>query len=93
VTPAFNMELCQRFGVKPLEFDGERDALFHEVDDTNRRHMEYVNDRGLFVDAPMQEFLTAFGETYPKLKEFNRRRISGEFFDAGFTGPEGSTAK
>lgn len=93
VTPAFNMELCQRFGVKPLEFDGEHDALFHEFDDTNRRHMEYVNDRGLFVDAPMQEFLTAFGETYPKLKEFNRRRISGEFFDAGFASPEGSPAK
>mgnify|MGYP001092776095 CR=1 FL=1 len=93
VTPAFNMDLCQRFGVKPLEFDGEHDALFHEFDDANRRHMEYVNDRGLFVDAPMQEFLTAFGETYPKLKEFNRRRISGEVFDAGFAGPEGSPAK
>lgn len=93
VTPAFNMELCQRFGVKPLEFDGEHDALFHEFDDKNRRHMEYVNDRGLFVDAPMEEFLTAFGETYPKLKEFNRRRASGEFFDAGFAGLEGSTEK
>jgi len=91
VTPAFNMELCQRFGVKPLEFDGERDALFHEFDDKNRRHMEYVNDRGLFVDAPMQEFLTAFGETYPKLKDFNRSRISGEVFDADFAGSEGST--
>jgi len=93
VTPAFNMDLCQRFGVKPLEFDGEHDALFHEFDDKDRRHMEYVNDRGLFADAPMQEFLTAFGETYPKLKEFNRCRISGEFFDAGFDGPEGLPAK
>jgi len=93
VTPAFNMELCQRFGVKPLEFDGEHDALFHEFDDANRRHMEYVNDRGLFVDAPMQEFLIAFSETYPKLKEFNRRRISGEAVDPGFSGPEGAAAK
>jgi len=93
VTPAFNMELCERFGVKPLEFDGEHDALFHEFDTEDRRHMEYVNDRGLFVDSPMAEFLTAFSETYPKLKEFNERRISGEFSDPSFTDPEGSTTK
>ncbi len=91
VTPAFNMELCQRFGVKPLEFDGEHDALFHEFDDKNRRHMEYVNDRGLFVDAPMQEFLPAFGETYPKQKELNRRRHDGENLATDCPGPEGST--
>jgi transglutaminase-like putative cysteine protease len=32
VTPAFNMELCERFGVRPLIFDGTADALFHEFD-------------------------------------------------------------
>ena len=26
-TPAFNLSLCQRFGVRPLEFDGKSDAL------------------------------------------------------------------
>ena len=40
VTPAFNLELCERFGVRPLVFDGEHDALFHEFDESNRRHME-----------------------------------------------------
>jgi transglutaminase-like putative cysteine protease len=93
VTPAFNMEMCHRFGVKPLEFDGEHDALFHEFDDRNRRHMEYVNDRGLFVDAPMERFLTEFGETYPKLKEFNQSKNSKQFFDESFAGPGGSPAK
>ncbi len=76
VTPAFNMELCERFGVKPLVFDGYHDALFHEFDEQNHRHMEYVNDRGLYFDAPMGEFLVAFKQTYPKLEEFNRIRIS-----------------
>jgi len=38
--------------------------------------MEYVNDRGLYVDAPMEEFLLAFKETYPRLEQFNRERIS-----------------
>jgi len=92
VTPAFNMELCQRFGVKPLVFDGEHDALFHEFDEQDQRHMEYVNDRGLFVDAPMVEFLEAFHETYPKLEEFNRNRIAARGaagFDTAFSTPEG----
>ncbi len=71
VTPAFNMELCQRFGVKPLVFDGTSDALFHEFDERDRRHMEYVNDRGLFRDPPVEEFLRTFRQTYPKLEAFN----------------------
>ncbi|OUS18911.1 transglutaminase [Rhodobacterales bacterium 59_46_T64] len=87
VTPAFNMELCERFGVKPLVFDGYHDALFHEFDEQDHRHMEYVNDRGLYFDAPMEEFLIAFKETYPKLEEFNRVRIAKDSsgYDAGFS--------
>lgn len=86
VTPAFNLDLCERFGVKPLVFDGKSDALFHEFNVKNQRHMEYVNDRGLYADAPIEEFLRAFKETYPKLEEFNRERISrsAEGVDAGF---------
>lgn len=90
VTPAFNMELCERFGVKPLIFDGYHDALFHEFDEENQRHMEYVNDRGLYFDAPIAEFLTAFKATYPKLEEFNRIRISRDAsgYDSGFAKEE-----
>lgn len=74
VTPAFNMKLCERFGVKPLVFDGRSDALFHEFDQREERHMEYVNDRGLFKDIPIDLFLKEFKETYPKLLAFNRDR-------------------
>ena len=28
-TPAFNLTLCERFQVKPLEFDGTEDSIFH----------------------------------------------------------------
>ena len=92
VTPAFNIELCERFGVKPLVFDGHHDALFHEFDEKNNRHMEYVNDRGLFFDAPITEFLRVFRETYPKLEEFNRVRIANgsKGYDAGFSVEGGS---
>ncbi len=69
VTPAFNTELCQRFGVRELVFDGKSDALFHEFDTQNRRHMEYVNDRGWFVDPPIDRLLSDMHTTYPKLWE------------------------
>jgi hypothetical protein len=68
-------------------FDGYHDALFHEFDEQNNRHMEYVNDRGLYVDAPITEFLAAFRENYPKLEEFNRARIARDSsgYDSGFS--------
>ena len=67
VTPAFNTELCERFGVKQLIFDGANDALFHEFDAKNQRHMEYVNDRGWFADPPIDALLEDMRKTYPKL--------------------------
>lgn len=93
VTPAFNMDLCQRFGVKPLEFDGKNDALFHNFDEQGRRHMEYVNDRGIFADPPIQNFLDDFRGTYPKLEKFNADRIAGKgkVIDAFTTDEEGAT--
>lgn len=63
-TPAFNIELCERFGVRPLEFDGRSDALFHEYSATGRRHMEYVAERGSFADLPFEEIMTAFAAYY-----------------------------
>lgn len=76
VTPAFNMDLCDRFGVKPLVFDGRSDALFHEYDANHQRHMEYVHDHGLFADFPAEAFFKRFHEAYPKLVEMNRDRIA-----------------
>jgi transglutaminase-like putative cysteine protease len=65
-TPAFNLGLCTRFRVKPLEFDGSADSIFHPFDEDNRRHMEYVHDRGVFADVPAQEIKRVFAETYPE---------------------------
>lgn len=67
ITPAFDSAMCERFGVKPLIFDGTADALFHEFDQQSRRHMEYVHDRGLFVDLPFEEMMCDFRSLYPKL--------------------------
>jgi transglutaminase-like putative cysteine protease len=65
-TPAFNLSLCERFGVLPLEFDGRTDSIFHPFDAGGRRHMEYVRDRGTHADFPFEEMLRVFRETYPR---------------------------
>jgi len=65
-TPAFNLALCTRFRVKPLEFDGRADSIFHPFDQDERRHMEYLRDRGVFADVPVDEIQRAFREAYPK---------------------------
>ncbi|HEX9396174.1 MAG TPA: transglutaminase domain-containing protein [Burkholderiales bacterium] len=65
-TPAFNLALCRRFRVKPLEFDGREDSIFHPFDADNRRHMEYLRERGSYADVPVDEIQRAFREAYPK---------------------------
>ena len=65
-TPAFNLALCTRFRVKPLEFDGRADSIFHPFDEDDRRHMEYLRDRGVYADVPVDEIQQAFRDAYPK---------------------------
>jgi hypothetical protein len=64
-TPAFNLSLCEKFRVLPLEFDGRHDSIFHPFDADHRRHMEYVGQRGTFADVPVEEIKHAFSITYP----------------------------
>lgn len=63
-SPAFNAELCARFGVPALEFDGTADALLHAFDGTGHRYMEYLRDRGLYLDLPFEEMMATFARTY-----------------------------
>jgi transglutaminase-like putative cysteine protease len=66
-TPAFNLDLCRKFRVKPLEFDGRNDSIFHPFDADERRHMEYLRERGSFADVPVAEIQRVFRKTYPVL--------------------------
>ncbi len=63
-SPAFNATLCEHFGVPPLEFDGVHDALLQAYDGEGRRYMEYVRDRGLFLDLPFDEMMAAIMAEY-----------------------------
>jgi hypothetical protein len=66
-TAVFDKTLCERVGIRPLEFDGRHDALFHAFDASGRRHMEYVRDRGARADVPVVEIIEAFARYYPGL--------------------------
>jgi len=78
-TPAFNLSLCQRFGVHPLEFDGKSDSLFHEYDQGGRRHMEYVRERGSYADVPYDAIIADFKKSYPRLLAFAATARHQEF--------------
>jgi len=63
--PAFNIQLCDRFHVRPTEFDGRADAVFQEYDARDRRHMEYVKDHGMWSDFPYDKVAADFRAFYP----------------------------
>ena len=66
-TPAFNLSLCEKFGVLPLEFDGRNDSIFHPFDKKGQPHMEYTHDYGSFDDFPYEMLLTETRKYYPHL--------------------------
>jgi transglutaminase-like putative cysteine protease len=63
-TSAFNLELCEKFGLLPLEFDGREDSLYQPFDREGKRHMEYVRQRGEFPDVPLDDMRATFEEHY-----------------------------
>jgi len=66
-TPVFNIEMCERFQVLPLEFDGTEDSLMQPYDARDQRHMEYVNFRGEFDDLPFERLAEEMHRDYPDL--------------------------
>ncbi len=77
-TPAFNVELCEKFRLLPLEFDGREDSIYHPFDADGNRHMEYLNDRGEFADVPLDAMHATFREFYPHMSDW----VGGGDFDA-----------
>ena len=66
-TPTFNIELCHRFHIRPLAFDGTTDAIFHPFDAQGHAHMEYLRYRGEFDDVPLQDIRDSFERHYGRL--------------------------
>lgn len=66
-TPAFNKSLCEKLGVKPLEWDGESDSLFQQFDREDGGFMEYIEDYGTFEDIPQNLIFWLMKKEYPHL--------------------------
>jgi transglutaminase-like putative cysteine protease len=58
-TPTFDMVCCENAGLRPVDFDGEHDALLPSRTLDGRRHIEYVEDRGVFEDVPFDDIIQA----------------------------------
>lgn len=80
-TPAFNIEMCRRFEVLPLEFDGTTDSLMHPFNARNQRHMEYVRERGTYDDLPYQAMALDMRRVYPRLIAFAESRAGAGKFE------------
>ena len=78
-TPAFNIEMCRRFNVLPLEFDGSADALMHPYNALQQRHMEYIKQHGEFDDLPYQQLAEEMLVAYPQLIAASQGKIPGDF--------------
>jgi transglutaminase-like putative cysteine protease len=70
-TPAFNIELCEKFKIRVLDFDGRADSLYHPFDLEGNRHMEYLRNRGEFADVPLDQILDTFRKEYPNDPSLN----------------------
>jgi transglutaminase-like putative cysteine protease len=77
-TPAFNVELCEKFRIRPLEFDGRSDSIYHPFDLDGNRHMEYLRYRGEFADVPLEEMTASLFELYPGFRDLSK---TGADFD------------
>lgn len=78
-TPAFNRELCERFGLLPLTFDGHADSIYHPYDRSGNRHMEYVHQRGSFDDMPLPAMVADFERHYPHWIEPGAEMANADF--------------
>ncbi|MBT5068918.1 MAG: transglutaminase [Candidatus Marinimicrobia bacterium] len=70
-TPAFNVELCKKHHVAPLEFNGLKDSLFHSYDAKNNKFMEYLTYHGTFADIPVNAIMSSWEDAYGK------KRVAG----------------
>jgi hypothetical protein len=71
LTPSFDKGTADKGGFHPMcEFDGECDAVFPEYDDDGNRFGEYVLDRGVHADLPLEEIERVFLEKYPSIRQF-----------------------
>ncbi|MFT7841563.1 transglutaminase-like domain-containing protein [Saccharothrix sp. BKS2] len=66
-TPVFNKVLCKLYRIKPLDFDGRTDSMYHPYDEEGRRHMEFLREHGEFDDVPYDRVVDGIRANHPRL--------------------------
>ncbi len=71
LTPSFDQQTAIRGRFLPMvEFDGENDAVFPPYDVNGNKFGEYVGDRGVHADLPLDEIDQIFQEKYNMYREY-----------------------
>jgi len=73
LTPSFDEATAIKGRFLPMvEFDGENDAVFPPYDNEGNRFGEYVKDRGIHADLPLELIDKVFEEKYQKYSAFKK---------------------
>lgn len=62
--PAYDLELCEKHRIVPVDFDGKHDAKFHRYNQDGELHIEYVKDHGHYHYLPFGEMMDARKQIY-----------------------------
>jgi len=84
-TPTFNIQLCKKHHVIPLDFNGREDAIFHEFNQEQKQFMEYLEYHGTFADTPIDNILDEWKKVYG---EDRIQKWMDNFEKTGTTNPE-----
>lgn len=76
-TPVFTKMLCKLYKIKPLDFDGHSDAVYHPFDEEGRQHMEFLYWHGEFDDFPYDLVVGGIKENHPLLFANNTTTATG----------------
>lgn len=68
-SPAFNKELCEKYKVDALDFDGTNDSVVQEYNKDDQKFMTYIEDYGHFEDVPFDEMRRIMMTNYPAIVE------------------------
>jgi transglutaminase-like putative cysteine protease len=63
-TPAFDLRMCHKNRIIPVEFDGKNDSILHSHNLDGKLHIEYIKDNGHREDVPVDEILAIWDKLY-----------------------------
>ena len=64
-TPAFDIKMCEKNRIVPVEFDGNSDAMFHSHNQDGKLHIEYLKHLGHYYDdLPLDRLWEALTQTF-----------------------------